>query len=76
MANSLTQGYPQFRDYQGSIRYRLPVDYERPVFDKLPVELIANPDILEVMKPQIEGRYVLIGGNIPDVDQFTTRHRA
>jgi adenylate cyclase len=72
MANSLTHGYPAFRDYQGSIRYRMPVNVERPVFDKLPVELIANPDILEAMKPQIEGRYVLIGGNIPDVDQFTT----
>jgi len=72
MANSLTRGYPEYRDHQGSIRYRLPVDYERPVFDKLPVELIANPDLLDALKPQIEGRYVLIGGNIPDVDQFTT----
>ena len=42
------------------------------MFDKLPVELIAMPEVLEAMKPQIEGRYVLIGGNIPDVDQFTT----
>ncbi|MBD3760132.1 adenylate/guanylate cyclase domain-containing protein [Rhizorhabdus sp.] len=72
MANSLTQGFPEYRDHQGSIRYRLPVNYERPVFDKLPVELIANPDLTEALKPQIEGRYVLIGGNIPDVDQFTT----
>lgn len=72
MANSLTGGNPRFRDYDGSIRYRLPIDYERPVFDKLPVELIANPDLVEALRPQIEGRYVLIGGNIPDVDQFTT----
>lgn len=72
MANSLTQGFPEYRDHQGSIRYRLPVNYERPVFDKLPVELIANPDLVEALKPQIEGRYVLIGGNIPDVDQFQT----
>jgi adenylate cyclase len=72
MANSLTQGFPEYRNHQGSIRYRLPVNYERPVFDKLPVELIANPDLLEAFRPQIEGRYVLIGGNIPDVDQFTT----
>ena len=72
MANSLTQGFPEYRDHQGSIRYRLPVNYERPVFDKLPVELIANPDLTDALKGQIEGRYVLIGGNIPDVDQFTT----
>lgn len=72
MANSLTNGNFQYRDHQGSIRYRLPVSIERPVYDKLPVELIANPDLLEALKGQIEGRYVLIGGNIPDVDQFTT----
>ncbi len=72
MANSLTQGNWKYRDHQGSIRYRLPSNYERPVFDKLPIEVIANPDLLEAFKPQIEGKYVLIGGNIPDVDQFTT----
>ncbi len=72
MANSLTQGYPQFRDFEGSIRYRLPAFKERRVFDKLSVELIANPDLMEALKPQIEGRYVLIGGDIPDVDQFMT----
>jgi adenylate cyclase len=72
MANSLTGGFTEYRDHHGSIRYRLPVDYERPVFVKLPVELIANPDLTEALKPQIEGRYVLIGGNIPDVDQFQT----
>lgn len=72
MANSLTQGYPEYRSHRGSIRYRLPVNSERNVFDKLPVELIANPDLLEALRPQIEGRYVLIGGDIPDVDQFTT----
>lgn len=72
MANSLTGGYPKFRDYQGSIRYRLPADAERAVFDKLPVELIANPDLLEAFKPQLQGRYILIGGDIPDVDQFMT----
>lgn len=72
MANSLTQGYPEYRAHRGSIRYRLPINKERNVFDKLPVELIANPDLLEALRPQIEGRYVLIGGDIPDVDQFTT----
>ena len=42
------------------------------MFDKLPIEVVANPDLLEAFKPQIEGRYVLIGGDIPDVDQFIT----
>ena len=72
MANSLTGGHEAFRDFQGSIRYRLPAFADRPVFDKLPIDLISNPDLVEALKPQIEGRYVLIGGDIPDVDQFIT----
>jgi len=72
MANSLTGGYEQFRNYQGSIRYRLPKFEDRPVFDKFPIEVIANPDLIEAFRPQIQGRYILIGGDIPDVDQFIT----
>ena len=72
MANSLTGGYEHFRDFHGSIRYSLPKYEDRPVFDKLPIEVIANPDLIEAFKPQIQGRYVLIGGDIPDVDQFIT----
>ena len=72
MANSLTGGYEQFRNFQGSIRYRLPKFEDRPVFDKFPIEVIANPDLIEAFKPQIQGRYILIGGDIPDIDQFIT----
>jgi len=72
MANSLTGGYQQFRDFTGSIRYRLPMFDDRPVFDKFPIEVIANPDLIEAFRPQVEGRYILIGGDIPDVDQFIT----
>ncbi|WP_340313241.1 adenylate/guanylate cyclase domain-containing protein [Rhizorhabdus argentea] len=72
MANSLTGGFERFRDYTGSIRYRLPKFEDRPVFDKFPIEVIANPDLLEAFKPQIQGRYIMIGGDIPDVDQFIT----
>ncbi|KQX20098.1 MULTISPECIES: adenylate/guanylate cyclase domain-containing protein [unclassified Sphingomonas] len=72
MANSLTGGFDQFRTYQGSIRYRLPAFADRPVFDKFPIEIIANPDLIEAFRPQIEGRYILIGGDIPDIDQFIT----
>ena len=72
MANSLTGGFDQFRTFQGSIRYRLPKFEDRPVFDKFPIEIIANPDLIEAFRPQIEGRYILIGGDIPDIDQFIT----
>jgi len=72
MANSLTGGFPEFRNFTGSIRYRLPKFEDRPVFDKFPIEIISNPELIEAFRPQIEGRYVLIGGDIPDIDQFIT----
>jgi adenylate cyclase len=72
MANSLSPGHEQFRDFRGSIRYRLPMFVERPVFDKFPIDIISNPDLLEAMKPSIQGRYIMVGGDIPDVDQFIT----
>jgi adenylate cyclase len=72
MANSLNHNFPWFRDYRGSIRYRLPLYADRPVFDKFPIDIISNPDLLEAMKPSIQGRYILIGGDIPDIDQFIT----
>jgi len=72
MANSMTGGYAKFRDFTGSIRYRLPRLEDRPVFDNLPIDIIANPDLIDAMRSQIAGRYVLVGGDIPDVDQFIT----
>lgn len=72
MANSLTGDFEQFRSYTGSIRYRLPKFADRPVFDKFPIEVIANPDLIEAFRPQIQGRYILVGGDIPDIDQFIT----
>lgn len=72
MANSLAPGHEKFRDFRGSIRYRLPLLVERPVFDKFPIDIISNPDLLEAMKPSVQGRYILLGGDIPDIDQFIT----
>ncbi|MBA3897357.1 MAG: adenylate/guanylate cyclase domain-containing protein, partial [Sphingomonadaceae bacterium] len=71
LSNAMT-GKTASRDYQRSIGYRLPRSADRPVFAKFPIDLFANPDIAAAVKPQIEGRYVLIGGDIIDQDQFTT----
>ncbi|MFS0736229.1 adenylate/guanylate cyclase domain-containing protein [Sphingomonas sp. 1P06PA] len=65
-------GDTRFRDYQGGIRYRLPADPERPVFNSLSIELFENPALADAMRDQIQGRYVLIGGDIADIDQFET----
>ena len=70
-ANSLTPAHPEFRDYTRSIAYRLPKSDEYPVFSKLPIDLFVSP-MAEAMRSQIEGRYVLIGGDIQDIDVYET----
>lgn len=58
--------------YQGSIRYHLPVDADRPVFASLPIDLFGDPAVASAFADQIRGRHVLIGGDIVDIDQFET----
>ena len=61
-----------FDNHEGSIRWRLPAAVDRPVFASLPIDLVADPATAELVRSQIEGRYVLIGGDILDLDQFET----
>ncbi|AKM10136.1 adenylate/guanylate cyclase domain-containing protein [Croceicoccus naphthovorans] len=63
---------PAFAGYTGPIRYRVPVSSERPVFDKIPIDLLADPATAEFMADLIKDRYVLIGGDFADFDQFDT----
>jgi adenylate cyclase len=65
-------GHPDAPAYTGSIRYRMPADLERPVFLSLPIDLFAAPETAAAMAEQVRGRLVLIGGDLPDVDRFTT----
>jgi adenylate cyclase len=62
---------PEFRDYTRSIAFRLPRSDEYPVFSKLPIDLFAT-DMAAALRPQVEGRYVLIGGDIQDMDDYET----
>ena len=71
MPNSLTGAHPEFRSYEGSIVYRLPKTEDYPVFSKLPIDLFVG-DLAPAMRSQIEGRYVMIGGDIQDLDDFET----
>ncbi len=82
-ANSLTPIHPEFREYTRSIDFRLPDSSEITVFTELPIELFAGlnaeglPEedkavMAEAFRSQVEGRYVLIGGNIKDLDDFET----
>jgi adenylate cyclase len=73
MANALTADHPDFRTYTRSIDFRLPGSGgsdEVPVFANLPIQLI--PLAGDALRSQIEGRYVLVGGNISDLDDFST----
>jgi adenylate cyclase len=59
-------------NYTGSIAFRLPKFEDRPVFASLPIDLLANPELSSAFADQIQGKYILIGGDIVDVDQFET----
>lgn len=69
---------PDFEGYGRSIRYRPPAFNERPVFASIPIDtfsqdaLFGNPEASELFRKQIEGKYVLIGGHIQDIDIFET----
>jgi len=62
----------RFEDYHDAIRYKRPQSEDRPVFTSLPIDLFANPELASVLADQVRGRYVLIGGDIVDTDQFET----
>lgn len=73
---ALTQGSsdadPRFATYTGPIRYRVRSASDRPVFDKIPIDLVADPETAPLVADAIKGRYVLIGGDFSDFDQFDT----
>jgi adenylate cyclase len=65
-------GLTQFANYEGSVLYRMPVNVERNVFAKFPIQLFAEPAVAQAFAEQVKGRIVLIGGDLPDVDRFST----
>jgi adenylate cyclase len=70
LANALAPIHPEFRTHGGSIDFRLPASADRPVFTEFPIDLVAAaPD---AVRDFVRGRYVLIGGNIKDQDDFET----
>jgi adenylate cyclase len=82
LANAMTADHPEFRNYTGSIDFRLPADGTSP-FPKISIEGLAElgaPDlppearvVLEAgFRDAVRGRYILIGGDIRDLDDFQT----
>lgn len=58
--------------YDGAIRYRLPLEADRPEFSSLRIDLFADPAVAAALADQVRGRYVLIGGDIVDMDRVDT----
>lgn len=72
LTNGSADAEPRFAAYSGPIRYRVPSASDRPVFDKIPIDLVADPETAPLVADAIKGRYVLIGGDFSDFDQFDT----
>jgi adenylate cyclase len=73
LANALTNAHPEFRNYTRSIDYRLPGTSENdeiPIFTNLPIQFVTQMG--EGLRPMFAGRYVLIGGDINDLDDYAT----
>lgn len=70
-ANALAPGHEAFRAYRGAIHFPQPRSPEYPVISRLPIDIFAS-ELAPAMRAQIEGRYVLIGGDIQDLDDYQT----
>lgn len=73
LANALTNAHPEFRSYTRSIDFRIPGTSENdevPIFTNLPIQVVAQMG--DALRPMFEGRYVLIGGDINDLDDYET----
>ncbi|RJF94174.1 adenylate/guanylate cyclase domain-containing protein [Sphingomonas cavernae] len=69
---AMTDGKSRFADYDRSIRFRIPAEQDRAVFDAFPIQLFADDATAAAFADQVRGKYVLLGGTIIDVDEFET----
>ena len=81
LANAMAPIHPEFRNHSGSIDFRVPADLATGRFRKIEVGTLAQLEtdslpadaravIEAALRDQIQGRYVLIGGDIHDADDF------
>jgi len=67
---SVLAGARQGFNYQGSVEFRAPLNAERNVFPSFQIDLFADPATAPLFAEQVRGRTVIIGGELPDRDQF------
>ncbi|HEX8641311.1 MAG TPA: adenylate/guanylate cyclase domain-containing protein [Allosphingosinicella sp.] len=73
LADVMAPVRPQFRNHHGLIDFRVPASGradEVPVFTNLPIQFVT--EFPEGVREMIQGRYVLIGGDIQDLDNYET----
>lgn len=73
LTTALAPGHEDFAGYRGAIRFRRPLYREGTVFSELTLQFLTDPAIPDdALRPMVEGRYILIGGDLEDIDQFKT----
>jgi adenylate cyclase len=78
LPNAMMPEAKGFANFTGTLAFRRSVQQEVPLFSPIPIDTFANdaifstPGAAALFADQIKGRYVLIGGNIEDIDIFQT----
>jgi adenylate cyclase len=79
MSNAMAPVDKAHADYQGNIRYLVPLradaNQEVEVFNNLPIDIFGMPmddETFAAFAESVRGRYVLIGADVIDTDQFIT----
>ena len=70
IADAVVREGDPFADYGGPIRYRAPLYMDGAVFDKLPIDFFADPEIALVMDEFLNDRIVLIGTDFIDLGRY------
>jgi adenylate cyclase len=78
LPNALLPTATGFGTFTGTIAWRRAALADEPIFNVIPIDNFADnaifdtPGAGDLFATQIRGRYVLIGGNIEDIDIFQT----
>ena len=72
MLEAAGEGRRTLPGYTGSIAYGLPASRDQPVIGSLPIQTFTDPALAPALAPVVNGKYVLIGGDIVDTDRVPT----
>ncbi|MEX0342454.1 MAG: adenylate/guanylate cyclase domain-containing protein, partial [Erythrobacter sp.] len=78
MLQAAGEGEKTLPGYEGSLRFRHPAFDNEPMYGRLQIDnfldpvLMGIPEVRAMLREQVEGRYILIGGDIIDYDRVQT----